>query len=99
MVGGRVERSRFRVAEVSRQAPGSERTNLVSMRDAHYVTLLQLCNDVLRRFWTVAAIVVFCAAGAALLSLARPRTYTSVASFVPEARQSLPSEVGGRDLP
>src|SRR5918993_3405711 len=69
------------------------------MRGPHYVTLLQLCNDVLRRFWTVVATAVFCAAGAALLSLARPRTYTSVASFVPEATQSMPTEVDGRDLP
>jgi uncharacterized protein involved in exopolysaccharide biosynthesis len=69
------------------------------MRDPHYVTLLQLCNDVLRRFWTVVAMVVFCAASAALVSLVRARTYTSVASFVPEARQSLPAEAEGRDLP
>ena len=68
------------------------------MPDPHYVTLLQLCNDVLRRFWTVVAMVVLCAAGAALLSLARPRAYTSIASFVPEARQS-PPEVEGRDPP
>jgi uncharacterized protein involved in exopolysaccharide biosynthesis len=69
------------------------------MRDPHYVTLLQLCNDVLRRSWTVVTMVVCCAVAAALLSLARPRTYTSVVSFVPEARQSLPAGVNGRDLP
>ena len=69
------------------------------MRDPHFVTLLQLCNDVLRRSWTVVFIVAVCAGGAAFLSLVRPRTYTSVVSFVPEARQPLPAEVEGRDLP
>lgn len=69
------------------------------MRDPHYVTLLQLCNDVLRRFGTVVAMVAFCAASAALLSLGRPRTYTSVVSFVPEARQPLSAELEGRDVP
>ena len=69
------------------------------MRDPHYVTLLQLCNDVLRRFEIVVATVVFCAAGAALLSLGRSRTYTSVASFVPEARQALPAEAAGSGMP
>jgi uncharacterized protein involved in exopolysaccharide biosynthesis len=68
------------------------------MRDPHFVTLLQLCNDVLRRSWIVAAMIVSCAAGAGLLSLARPRTYTSVVSFVPDARQSLP-EIGGGNVP
>jgi uncharacterized protein involved in exopolysaccharide biosynthesis len=80
---------------VSRQALGRERTDRLSLRDPHYVTLLQLCNDLLRRTWTVVALVAFAAAGAGLLSLARPRTYTTTASFVPEARQPLSQELEG----
>ena len=64
-----------------------------SVREPQYLTLLQLCNDVLRRFWTVVATIVSCALAAALLTLARPRTYTSVASFVAEARRPLSEEV------
>ena len=92
----RVNCSRFRVGEVSRQALECQGTDWTSMRDPHYVTLLQLCNDVLRRFPIVVALVVSCAAAAALLRWARPRTYTSVASFAPEARQ--PLSVDGADL-
>jgi uncharacterized protein involved in exopolysaccharide biosynthesis len=64
-----------------------------SEREPQYLTLLQLCNDVLRRRWTVAALVVFCGVGATLLALARPRTYTSSASFLGEARQPLSDEM------
>ena len=56
------------------------------MREPQYLTLLQLCNDVLRRFWTVAATVVLCAFAAAVVALVRPRTYTSSASFIGEVR-------------
>jgi uncharacterized protein involved in exopolysaccharide biosynthesis len=63
------------------------------VREPQYLTLLQLCNDVLRRCWTVAATVVLCALAAACVALVRPRTYTSSASFVAEARQPLSDEV------
>jgi uncharacterized protein involved in exopolysaccharide biosynthesis len=89
----------FSSGKVSRQALGRQRTDWTSTRDPHYVTLLQLCNDLLRRSWTVVSMVVFCAVGGALLSFGRPRTYTSVASFVPEARQPMSAEAEGRDLP
>src|SRR5215207_3222161 len=65
----------------------------MSVREPQYLTLLQLCNDVLRRFGTVVAMVVVCAAGSALVALARPRTYTSIASFVAEAREPLSAEL------
>ena len=69
------------------------------MRDPHHVTLLQLCNDMLRRSWSVLAIVMICTASATALSLLRARTYTSVASFVPEARELLSAETEGSALP
>lgn len=71
----------------------------MSMRDPHHVTLLQLCNDMLRRSWRVLAIVMICTASATALSLFRARTYTSVASFVPEAREPLSEETEGSALP
>lgn len=80
---------------MSRQALRGERATSVTPRDPRYLTLLQLCNDLLRRVWTVASLVVLCTVGAALLSLVRPRSYTSSASFVPEARQPLSAEVSG----
>ena len=64
------------------------------MREPRYLTVLQLCNDVLRRFWTVLALVVFCTAGATLVALVRPRSYTSSVSFVGEARQPLSEDAG-----
>ena len=79
---------------MSRQALGGERATRVGVRDPQYVTLLQLGNDLLRRFWTVVTLVALCAVAAALLTVARPRTYTSSTSFVPEARQPLSAEGG-----
>jgi uncharacterized protein involved in exopolysaccharide biosynthesis len=52
-----------------------------------------LCNDLLRRRWTVAVIVLCCAVGSALIRLAQPRTYTAKASFVPDVVQ--PVQSGG----
>lgn len=60
-------------------------------RDPHQVTLLQLCNDVLRRRWSFVAVVAFWSVGSAVVRLAQPRSYTSVASFAPEtARPEAP---------
>lgn len=73
----------------------ARRDDTAGVSDPHYVTLLGLCNDLLRRRWAVVAIVAGCAVGSAFVRLAQPRTYTAVASFVPDAVQSLR---GGGDV-
>lgn len=72
----------------------AHRTDAVSMADPHSVSLLGLCNDLLRRRWTVAGIVGCCALGSALWRSAQPRAFTSVASFIPDAIQPLRSKDG-----
>jgi uncharacterized protein involved in exopolysaccharide biosynthesis len=61
----------------------------------HYVTLLGLCNDVLRGRWTFAAMVMICATAAAIFRWTMAPTYTANASFIPDAVQPLQS---GNDL-
>ena len=53
-------------------------------RSPHVVTLLGLANDLLRRPWVLAALVLGSAIGSALVRVMQPRTYTAIASFVPE---------------
>ena len=67
----------------------------------HVVTLLRLSNDLLRRRWVLAALVMGCAIGAALVRLLQPRTYTSTASFVSETASPLsrPAGMGTPPLP
>ena len=72
------------------------RAQATDVNEPHFVTLLGLCNDLLRRRWASIAIVFCCAAASALFRLAQPRTYTAVASFVPDAVQPLRS---GGDVP
>jgi hypothetical protein len=72
----------FRVAEQVTQAVASD---TAGGKSPHVVSLLGLSNDVLRRPWVFASLVVGCAIGSALVRLIQPRTYTSTASFVPES--------------
>jgi uncharacterized protein involved in exopolysaccharide biosynthesis len=58
--------------------------SFMSERPVYYLTLLSVCNDLLRRRVLVAMLVFLSAATALLVVLARPRTYTSSASFVSE---------------
>ena len=78
---------------MSYEVLGQEGTLWESRHVPRCVTLLQLCNDVMRRIWTVVAVLVSAGIWAVLLTLERPRTYTSVAAFVGEARQPLSAEM------
>jgi len=60
----------------------------------HVVTLMGLSNDLLRRPWTVVALVLGCAIGSALVRLLQPRIYTASASFVPETAVPLGEDMG-----
>ena len=57
-------------------------------------TVLGLINVILRRRDPIVAVAVLAVAFVAILSLTRPRTFTSVASFAPQA-QRLPSNMSG----
>src|SRR5688500_10750029 len=58
--------------------------------------LLSLSNDVLRRAWAFAALMLGCAIGSALERLSQPRSYTASASFVTEtgSQPSRRAEIG-----
>ena len=74
-------------ASVSRDRVRSDLADRAS--PPHYVTLLGLCNDVLRGRWTLAVLVVCCAIAPTVVRLVEPRTYTARASFVPDAVRPL----------
>jgi uncharacterized protein involved in exopolysaccharide biosynthesis len=74
------------VAEQVTPAPASSTSERTS---PHLVTLLVLCNDLLRRPWTFVAFVLCCAVAAPIVRLLQTRTYTSFASFVPETARPL----------
>ena len=74
---------------MSRDRVGSELANGAS--DPHYVTLLGLCNDLLRGRWTIALMALGCGLAAALILLVQPRTYTARALFVPDVVQPVRS--------
>jgi LPS O-antigen subunit length determinant protein (WzzB/FepE family) len=86
-------------ASVSRDRVGSDLADRAS--PPHYVTLLGLCNDVLRGRWTIAVLVACCAIAPTVVRLVEPRTYTARASFVPDAVRPLegaPAPLSGLDL-
>lgn len=78
---------------VSRDRVDRERADRAS--SPHYVTLLGLCNDVLRGRMVVASMIICFALGAALFRLAQPRTYTARASFTPDVVRPVASARGG----
>jgi LPS O-antigen subunit length determinant protein (WzzB/FepE family) len=81
---------------VSRDRVGSQHADRAST--PHYVTLLGLCNDLLRGRWTIAVLAVCCAIVSAFVLLVRPRTYTATASFVPDVVQPLRPGTGAPSL-
>lgn len=54
----------------------------MTTRPVYYLTLLGVCNDLLRRRWLVAAFAMISASVAAVVVFLRPPTYTSSASFI-----------------
>src|SRR5215204_346946 len=84
-------RASFREGEHAMQAVTSDVKNGGS---PHVVTLLGLSNDLLRRPWTMVALVLGCAIGSALVLLLQPRIFTASAAFVPETAVPLGEGVG-----